>query len=62
MGNEKYSSLKQWFTFKNASNGQTDLVYSCTNNWYIQSWLEKAGYTDFTNTISKDDLDNFICD
>ena len=62
MGNEKYSFLKQWFTFKHSTNNQTELLYSCTNNHYIHSWLEKHGYIDFTNTINETDLDLFIHD
>ena len=61
MGNEKYSFLKQWFTFKHTgSHNETDIVWYGTNNHYIHSWLEKHGYTDFTNTINEDDLDLLI--
>jgi len=59
MGNEKYSFLKQWFTFT-LDDESTDLVYTCTNNHYIHTWLEKHGYTDFENIISKKDFDLFI--
>jgi hypothetical protein len=60
MGNEKYSFLKQWFTFTYTTNNSTDLIYSCTNNHYIHSWFEEHGYTSFKNVIRKDDLDLFI--
>ena len=61
MGNEKYSFLKQWFTFKHTcSHNETDIVWYGTNNHYIHSWLEKHGYTDFTNTINEKDLDLLI--
>lgn len=60
MGNEKNSFLKQWFTFTFGKDKRTTLVYSCTNNHYIHTWLEKKGYTEFRNIISQDDLDDFI--
>ena len=59
MGNTKYSFLKQWFTFTYAD-GSIDLVYNCTNNHYIHSWLEQYGYTSFENIISKPHFDLFI--
>ena len=60
MGNEKYSFLKQWFTFTFDSNKTTTLIYSCSNNHYIHTWLEEHGHTSFKNTMSKEDLDLFI--
>jgi hypothetical protein len=56
----KSSFLKQWFTFTYKKNGVTNLLYYCKNNHYIHSWLEHRGYTEFENTVSKSDLDDFI--
>jgi hypothetical protein len=60
MGNEKYSFLKQWFTFTFDRDKSTMLIYACSNNHYIHTWLEEHGYVSFKNTMSKDDLDLFI--
>ena len=60
MGNSKDNFLKQWFTFTYPNDTITDLVYSFTNNHYIQGWFESHGYNSFTNIISKQDLDSFI--
>ena len=60
MGNEKYSFLKQWFTFTFDRDNTTTLIYACTNNHYIHTWLEEHGYNSFKNTMSKEDLDLFI--
>ena len=60
MGNSKHSFLKQWFTFTYKNDNTTDLIYSCTNNHYIQGWLEERGYTEFCNELSEEDLEEFI--
>ncbi len=60
MGNEKYSFLKQWFTFTFSNKNTTELIYSCTNNHYIHTWFEEHGYTDFENVISLEVYDKFI--
>ena len=60
MGNSKHSFLKQWFTFTYLKDNTVDMFYSCTNNHYIQGWLEEQGYTSFENIISKEHLDTFI--
>ena len=52
--------IKQWFTFTFKKDNVTNLLYSCSNNHYIHNWLEERGYTDFENTISEEDLDNFV--
>ena len=54
MGNSKHSFLKQWFTFTYLKDNTVDMFYSCTNNHYIQGWLEEQGYTSFENIISKE--------
>ncbi len=51
MGNSKGTFLKQWITFKNEDD-LTDLVYSTTNNHYLQGWFEQRGIVNFQNTIS----------
>ena len=56
----KYSFLKQWFTFTFNDDNKTDLIFSCSNNHYIHTWLEKHGYTSFENIISPKDLDLFL--
>lgn len=52
--------IKQWFTFTFKKDNITNLLYSCSNNHYIHNWLEERGYTDFENTMSEEDLDNFL--
>lgn len=56
------SVLKQWFSFTYEDTGKTNLIYYCTNNHYIHTWLERHGYTEFKNIISDKDLESFICD
>jgi hypothetical protein len=58
----KYSFLNQWFTFTYSNDKSDNLIYSCTNNHYINEWMEKHGYTEFKNTLSTVDLDLFIHD
>jgi hypothetical protein len=60
MGNEKYSFLKQWFTFTFKKDNSTTLIYSCTNNHYIHTWFENHELTNFKNIMSKEILDCFI--
>jgi hypothetical protein len=60
MYKSKYSFLKQWFTFTWNIDNTTDLLWNCTNNHYIHTWLENRGYTSFENVISKEDLDDLI--
>jgi hypothetical protein len=60
MGNSKYSFLKQWLTFTWDRDGTTDMVWNCTNNHYLHTWLENRGYTEFENVISKKDLDDLV--
>lgn len=59
MGNSKHSFLKQWFTFT-FSDGSTDLLYSCSNNHYIHSWLEERGYSSWINVLNLKDYNLFI--
>ena len=59
MGNSKHSFLKQWFTFT-YSDGSTDLLYSCSNNHYIHSWLEERGYNSWVNVLTLKDYNFFI--
>jgi hypothetical protein len=60
MGNPKYSFLKQWLTFTWDRDCTTDMVWNCTNNHYLHTWLENRGYTEFENVISKKDLDDLV--
>ena len=54
--------LNQWFTFKYNNNNLTDFVYSCSNNHYIDEWMAKHGYVEFTNPLTLLDLDLLIHD
>ena len=60
MGKSKNSFLKQWFTFKFSEDNSSELMYSFTNNHYIQGWMEAHGYTEFKNEIKLEDMDKFI--
>ena len=60
MAHSKYSFLKQWFTVTWDDNKLTDMFYSCTNNHYLQGWMEERGYTAFENVLKQDDLDYLI--
>ena len=59
MRNLKFSLF--WFTFK-IDNGPDNLIYSCINNHYIDEWMVKHGYVEFTNILTLIDLDLFIHD
>ncbi len=56
----KNKFLKQWFTFTYSNDNSVNLIYSCTNNHYIQGWFESHGYDSFNNILSKIDLKLFI--
>ena len=56
----KYSFLKQWFAFTFNDDNKTDLIFSCSNNHYINDWMEEHGYTNFKNVLSTNDLDLFL--
>lgn len=57
MGPCKYSFLKQWFIITYAD--CSELLFSCKNNHYIQTWMEKHGYKLFKNELDKEGLDKF---
>ena len=60
MPSSKNSFLKQWFTFTWGMDDTKDLIWSCTNNHYLHTWLENRGYTSFENVIAKKDLDDLV--
>ena len=60
MSYHKNRFLKQWFTFTYNNDKSVNMIYSMTNNHYIQGWFEEHGYDSFNNILSKFDFNLFV--